>query len=685
MSGNGSQRISVQSAPLKNLIVSVEKGEYRIPQFQRDYVWEASKVVTLFDSVYQEYPIGSFFLWKAGRDQNRLFRHAIHEGIPEIKDDDDVFFILDGQQRITSLYVALKGLILCDIDYSRICFDCKEERFTHRTPDNTRYVSVSEVWGSNAMRLALTLPEEHRDAFMRCWERLQTYPVSLVTVSDKNLESVCVIFRRINQSGKRLGRFDLIAAMTYDPAFDLRKRFQQDIAAKLEAQSFGSISNAIATQLLALKIKGSCTDKMQYSLTAADIRGSWDTVVNGILLAVASLRMEFGVKTATYLPYESLLTLIAYYFCASSHRSIQAAHMGWFQMWFWRACFSQHYGSGGLTRTGRDKALIDRVLAGESPEFNPSFALSVDDLIGTKMTWSGSAIRNAFLCLLAKNEPRHLLNNSKIDLVNGGITGFTSPEKHHIFPKSLPEEIIGGSDVHALPNFCFIPAELNKVILDSKPSDYFAAFRRQNADFDSALASHLIPSSGNVGIEEDDYLKFLRARAQVILDEIQRLCGISLAPRVGERQQAVEKAEQKIREFIHIILSEAAGPEYWASTVPGDIQESVRGRISDEIKRNPELRKEDVRRPQAMLTFCDVADYLKIISMKQNWGHFEPYMRRRGDVERHFEAFRDYRNHVAHGRQLPDLVRIGGEYALAWLHTVLPQDGELRVQEDEEV
>lgn len=683
MSDYGSQRISVRSDPLKNLIVSVERGEYRIPQFQRDFVWETSKVITLFDSIYQEYPIGSFFLWKSSRDQNRLFRHAIHEGIPEIKDDDDVFFILDGQQRITSLYVALKGLILQDIDYSRICFDCKEECFTNRTPDNTRYVSVSDIWGANAMRLALTLSEENRDAYMRCWERLQTYPVSLVIVSDMNLESVCKIFRRINQSGKRLGRFDLIAAMTYDPAFDLRKRFQQDIAAKLESQAFGSISNAIATQLLALKIKGSCTDTMQYSLTAEEIRGSWDAVVNGILLAVHTLRTEFGVKTSTYLPYEALLALVAYYFCASSHRSIQAAHMGWFQMWFWRACFSQHYGSGGLTRIGRDKTLIDQVLAGESPEFNPSFALSVEDLIGTRMTWSGSAIRNAFLCLLAKNEPRHLLNNSKIDLVNGGITGFTSPEKHHIFPKSLPEEIIGGSEAHALPNFCFIPAELNKVILASKPSEYFAAFRKQNADFDSALASHLIPFGTNTGIENNDYLMFLRARAQLILDEIQRLCGISLAPRVGERQQAVEKAEKKVREFIHIILSEAVGPEYWGSAVPGDIQESVNGRISDELKRNPELRKEDVRRPQAMLTFCDVADYLKIISMKQNWEHFEPYFRRRSDVERHLEAFRNYRNHVAHGRQLSDLVRIGGEYALTWLKTVLPQEGDLRTEEDE--
>ncbi len=683
MTDNGSQRIAVQPVPLKNLIVSVEKGQYRIPQFQREYVWETSKVINLFDSIYQEYPIGSFFLWKADRSQNKLFRHAIHEGIPEIKEDDDIHFILDGQQRITSLYVTLKGLIHCDIDYSRICFDCKEERFTHRSPDNVRYVSVSDIWGSGAMRLTRTLPEDYSDSFTRCWERLQTYPISLVTVIDKELESVCVIFRRINQSGKRLGRFDLIAAMTYDSEFDLRKKFQQDIASKLEAQSFGAISRTISTQLLALLTKGTCTDKMQYSMTTEDIRSSWETAVDGIMLAVGTLRSEFGVKTREFLPYEPLLTLMAYYYCSSGNRSIRPDHFDWLKKWFWRACFSQHYGSGGATRIGRDKELFDKVIAGDLPEFDPSISLKTDDLIGTRMTWWGAAIRNAFLCLLAKNEPKHLLNNSPIDLVNGGISGFTSSEKHHIFPQSLPDEIIGGCDIHALPNFCFIPAELNKEIRNSKPSEYFADFRKKNKDFEAACQSHFIPTGEDSGISENDYIKFLRARAQLILDEIQRLCGISLTPRVGERQQTVEKMEQKIREFIHIVLTESFGPGYWSRSIPSDIQESVKRRINEELKRNPELNEETLKNSRIKLTFCDVPDYLKILVVKQNWSHFEKYMRRRVDVERHIEAFTNYRNHVMHGRKLPELVRIGGEYALAWLQTVLPQEEEYDVNDEE--
>ncbi|MGY8640497.1 MAG: DUF262 domain-containing protein [Verrucomicrobiales bacterium] len=90
MSNSTDQKIKVVNDTLGGLVGGVKKGEYRIPQFQREYVWEKSKVVQLFDSIYNEYPIGSFFLWKAGHEYNRLFRHAIDLNIPGIEEDDNV-------------------------------------------------------------------------------------------------------------------------------------------------------------------------------------------------------------------------------------------------------------------------------------------------------------------------------------------------------------------------------------------------------------------------------------------------------------------------------------------------------------------------------------------------------------------------------------------------------------------
>lgn len=170
------QRIRVFPDNLGNMMIAVQKGQYRVPQFQREYVWEKTKVMDLFDSIYKEYPIGSFFLWKAGREHSGLFRHSIDQNIPNILKDDDVSFILDGQQRITSLYVTLRGLTANNTDYSRICFDLQEERFTYREPNNNRFIRVCDMWGADALKLSRKIDVEYTDAFDRCYRILQTYP-----------------------------------------------------------------------------------------------------------------------------------------------------------------------------------------------------------------------------------------------------------------------------------------------------------------------------------------------------------------------------------------------------------------------------------------------------------------------------------------------------------------------------
>jgi hypothetical protein len=346
------ENIRVIPDTLNNLIVAVSKGQYRIPQFQREYVWEKSKVLELFDSVYKEFPIGSFFLWKAGREFNHLFRHSMDLGIPPVRDDDDVCFILDGQQRITSLYVTLLGLTARGTDYGRICFDVKEERFTHREPDPSRHVSLHDIWQKNLLEVAEQVPKSNQRAVGRCYEILRTYLVSIVQVSDKDLPAVCKIFQRINQGGKRLDRFDLISAMTFSAGFDLREKFKDDVLDKLEQKSFGKIAPTIVTQLMALVQKGACTEKAEFSLSAAEIQNIWKSAVNSILLAADTLRKCVGVKNASFLPYDALLTLLAYFYAKSGRRALTDGQLRWVQQWFWRASFAQHYGSGGPTKMG---------------------------------------------------------------------------------------------------------------------------------------------------------------------------------------------------------------------------------------------------------------------------------------------------------------------------------------------
>ena len=666
------ENIRVIPDTLNNVVVAVNKGQYRIPQFQREYVWKKSKVIELFDSIYKEYPIGSFFLWKAGREHNQLFRHSVDLDIRPIQADDDIAFILDGQQRITSLYVTLKGLTINGTDYSRICFDVKEEKFTHREPDGRRFIRVCDIWEKSLLKTAKEVDEQYQDAISRCFEILRTYPVSIVEVSNQDLPAVCKIFQRINQSGKRLDRFDLISAMTFSPDFDLREKFKQDVLVKLEQKSFGEISPAIITQLMALIKKGACTENAEYSLSTEDIKEIWEQSVNSVLLAADTLRKSAGVQNASYLPYDALLTLLAYYYASSGQRALDDKQLKWVQQWFWRASFSQHYGSGGATKMGRDKEMFDQLAAGNYPPFEPAMNLTAETLVGTKMTWTRSAVRNAFLCMLAHRNPVHLVNNSRLDLIHGGISDFTSTEKHHIFPQGFLRNYgAGEAEIHALPNFCFLPAELNKRILDARPSVYFSEFRRENSRYDEAARTHLLPLGKDSGIEQDDYIQFLKIRSELILREIERLTGFSTAPTEDQRQKTVERIETQLRDIIHNVLAEGYGSDYWKVAIPGDVQAGVTGRVEAALRKNPDLKLESFDDPREKLTFCNVGDYSKIISVKSNWSRFAPIFRRRTDFERHMEAFSEFRNALMHNRPLTELGLRTGELAVLWFETVL--------------
>jgi len=677
MNGPQEQKIEVKPSTLVNLVVDVGAGRYRVPQFQREYVWTKKKVIELLDSIYHEYPIGSFFIWKGPPEHNRLFRQTVELNVPPVKENDSVSFILDGQQRIVSLYVTLNGLTVNETDYSRICFDLQKEAFTDRVADGKRYVSVCDIWGPNAVTLMRRVEGGGLGAFERCFQVLRTYPISIVEVRDKDLPAVCKIFQRINQSGKRLDRFDLISAMTFTSDFNLRERFKSDLVKRLERTHFGAISPVVVTQLLALLKSGQCTERDEFSLTTGDIKGMWSSAVDAILLAADTLRMNLGVVNASYLPYDALLTLLAYYFMKSKVRSLPAKHLQWVSEWFWRASFSRHYGSAGPTQMGRDRELFDALIEGRVGHFDPGVKLTVENLLETRMTWTATATRNAFLCLLAAKKPVHLVNNSPLDLVNGGISDFTSNEKHHIFPHAyLLRNGPSGADIHALPNFCFLPAELNKRISDSDPATYFKEFRSENPQCDTALRTHCILDNEDAGIQSNDYLRFLRTRAQLILEEIERLCGKITVPREGERLVTIESLEGQLRDLIHRVLVQGRGENYWKTNIPPDVREEAKKRIGAVPGRLAGGKAEEVLSARTRLDFCNVMDYVKIVENGANWGYFEKTFHRKQDLRAHMENFNNYRNAVMHNRQMTELAQRSGEAAILWLRMILSPDQE---------
>ena len=103
-------KITVQRMELASLLNLMAQGQLQIPRFQREFVWAITKTRSLLDSMYKEYPIGTFFFWLAPNENADLFREMSELNIPRPGPGQPVSFILDGQQRLTTLTVLLKSI-----------------------------------------------------------------------------------------------------------------------------------------------------------------------------------------------------------------------------------------------------------------------------------------------------------------------------------------------------------------------------------------------------------------------------------------------------------------------------------------------------------------------------------------------------------------------------------------------
>jgi Protein of unknown function DUF262 len=121
------QRYSVTPHPIETLLTWVKSGEIAIPEIQRPFVWDASKVRNLLDSLYQGYPVGYLIAWR-----NPTIK--LKDGTPSAGKR----ILIDGQQRVTALMAALLGHEVLTKDYAtvriRIAFHPADERFEVSNP-----------------------------------------------------------------------------------------------------------------------------------------------------------------------------------------------------------------------------------------------------------------------------------------------------------------------------------------------------------------------------------------------------------------------------------------------------------------------------------------------------------------------------------------------------------------------
>jgi uncharacterized protein with ParB-like and HNH nuclease domain len=121
------KKIKPDTMDFDELIGEIESGLIKIPAFQRDFVWPINDVVMLLDSIYSGYPVGSFLFWESTESLQSI-RNIGNLTLPEVPEGRSTKYILDGQQRITSLYAAIKEATIQGKKYL-IYFDLDNKKF----------------------------------------------------------------------------------------------------------------------------------------------------------------------------------------------------------------------------------------------------------------------------------------------------------------------------------------------------------------------------------------------------------------------------------------------------------------------------------------------------------------------------------------------------------------------------
>lgn len=536
------------------LLNEIETGQIKIPQFQRQFVWELGLSARLIDSILKGYPIGTFIYWRTN-ERLRAVRNVGNIILPEPKDGEFVNYVLDGQQRITSLFAALKGETIerengKQEDYSKIYIDLSAEG-----DENIVIVDVAGKAEGTTIKLTSLMfekgkilynsyPEEFHEKIDQYKEILQGYQFKGINLKDAEIDVATEVFTRLNVGGKDLSLFEIMVAKTYDPHrnFDLYEKFQE-LLDDLQPAKYDTISSANVLQLISLILARECKRKTILKLDKNQFIDTWDAAVSAIKSSVDFFR-SYGIPVSRLLPYNTLVVPFAYFFHHHPNNPT-GEKLRLLVDFFWRVSIGFRYSSSVEGKLVQDIDKIDKILREEQPRYEWAVDCSPEFVRNQGYFGTGRSFIKALLCLFAMRKPKSFDNHLDVNIDNSWLKIATSKNYHHFFPKAFMRKNQPqweGWQVNHIANITIVDGFLNKNKIRAKaPSIYMSTFNDQNSELEDTMKTHLIHDLEEFGIWEDDYGKFFDRRIQAISDE---LCSRIITQNSEERLERYEDIEE---------------------------------------------------------------------------------------------------------------------------------------------
>lgn len=571
-----------QTQSIDQLVRDIESSKIVLPEFQRDFVWEINKTYDLFDSLVKDIFIGAIIYGipsfeiavraiddrpKASKGKRRQALQVRTVTIIEINNKQklnkaDFRLALDGQQRITSIYRAIKGI-------DPVWFIAKNEGELTTTPfdkigleellydfdgtqDSQRIsIKLSDVWKIDSENPD---EEEIKEEYFRktdyynnfkdapgfdeksefkkfrylkkkLTELFKQEKLLSFYLLDMSLEKFVTFFERSNTKGVQLNFIDILAAKLYTGNFNLKKKIEE--FERLNPNH--KLIPEILVRTIAYLKSSPKEIHRNYILTelkAEDFIEHWDQLCMYYKVSLDFLYENNFLISQEWMPYENMLIPLIIFLreLNGSFHKMSQSQKEFITFWYFNSALSLRYSGSSNERIIEDSTILANIAKGKKITAISYFnKLTKIQILSQADIYSYdrkvNAVYKGILNLINYN------SNGLVDWNNDSKLSLNSElEDHHIFPKAYLERLLpseGENDfIDCVANRTLVPKKLNIKISDQPPSEYLNKIKDQNSNFEKTLENHLIPSELLRGEFDSDFKFFLEYRCDRIYEII---------------------------------------------------------------------------------------------------------------------------------------------------------------------
>ena len=538
--------ITFRPYPIKKVLSFLGERKFAIPKLQREFVWDIKKACKLLDSIYRNIPIGTILIWATSRNQSNLLQQS-NIALPSFDiSNNQVWFILDGQQRLSVLYRILQGEEIENSNGKLVAFDkvyftvnnSEESLFArHNKPNPNSQVRLSDIL-SPFWRRRLNRFQSKQNKYRKlveCRQAILEYKMPFLFLKSKHVEEARETFLRVNTLGTPLSTADRLFSKA--SSLDLRELAKS--VANDWSHGFNHLPYIIILQAFCFSLDkievgepaiNSAIDKMTKQVSS-DIKikdyfsKNWNKLKVSMGLTIDYIRKHFNAVELGFLPSTNMISTLSMFFFHHNNRQPSSEQQKEIRKWFWATGIGQRYsGAGYRSNIIEDVNFFIRLSKRDNAKFICKDRVAKSKLLLEKYS-AGSGITKTFYCLLISKKPRYLENNSEIP-TEAVCSAYNQKQKHHVFPRALLiNRGFKEKEYNRICNICFIVAPENKSIGASKPKDYLSEYL-DGRSLPSFLRSHLLPLNKKSALWEHDtrrsYKRFLRERMEIICKEIEK-------------------------------------------------------------------------------------------------------------------------------------------------------------------